>query len=61
MAMLSAVERVMPPSAQTTVVFDSAHEPREGSALTKLTPGGSVSRTITPVASLGPRFCTETL
>src|SRR5688572_7656353 len=44
----------MVPSEQVTVPDDSLQEPCEGVAELKVTPAGSVSLTLTPVAFQGP-------
>ena len=43
------------PSAQVTVPLDSEQVPCEGVAESNVTPAGSVSVTVTPVALEGPR------
>ena len=45
------------PSAQVTVPLDSEQVPCEGVAESNVTPAGSVSVTVTPVALEGPALC----
>ena len=46
------------PSAHVTVPLDSAHVPWDGVADPNVTPAGSVSVTVTPVALDGPALAT---